>query len=254
METIGELTAYAAKWKNIRDTTKERWDKATSSIASIPLKEFSRDDAIEYRINRPDNISPGTWKSYIDTLHSIWNVGILTNKLETNVWKGLSKDLPKAKAHYTFRPYEFWEAMHGDPFFMGLYLHGMRLNEFCGIEQEDIITDTEYPYFNLRHTKKRLLKNDPSIRELPIHNEWLKYSKDFVAGSVLDSTWTTRIKTRTGCNSHQLRHCFRKRMLNARIEWSIQKALLGHGSPGVTGGYGEILLEDKWKAMQEIPL
>ena len=61
------------------------------------------------------------------------------------------------------------------PYFVCLWYSGMRIGELAGISKENIITDAAIPYFNLVHQDNRRLKNEESVRKVPIHPACLPF-------------------------------------------------------------------------------
>jgi len=57
---------------------------------------------------------------------------------------------------------------------IGLALHGMRSDEFLGLSLAEVHEDAPIPYISLQTTKFRRLKNEPSIRDLPISTELIR--------------------------------------------------------------------------------
>jgi len=255
MNTVKDLIEYSFKLKKRQLTSQRNILASAAPILDVDYTKFTVDDAREFRENPPyqREHSEGTLRGDITNLIALWNVGQTMGKLEVNVWKGLKIGLKESKKRYKTRKFEEFERLHDCPFFLGIWAHGMRLMELGGLEQKDIHIETEYPYIDLYTTQKRRLKNEASIRELPIHNSWLPYAKDWKMKRTAGHEGK-RLRVYYQSNYHAFRHFFRARMMKAKIEFSIQAALMGHSPKSMTAQYGEIDLEDKWKAMQDIPL
>jgi len=255
MNTVKDLIEYSFKIKKRRPASQRNILASAGPILDADYTKFTVADAREFRENPPYELEhcDGTLRCDISNLIALWNGGKAMGKVEVNVWEGLKFGLKASNKRYKTRTFDEFERLHDNGYFLGIWAHGMRRMELGGLEQKDIHIETEFPYIDLYHTQKRKLKNDYSIRELPIHNSWLPYAKEWKMKRAV-STECKRIRLYCEGNYHALRHYFRHRMAKAKIEYSIQMELMGHSSRSMTAQYGEIDLEDKWKAMQDIPL
>ena len=253
MNTVYDLIQYSFKIKKREESSQIRILNSAKPLLDADYTTFTVDDAREFRENPPYQHCDGSLRQDIANLEALWKLAKHMGKLEVNVWEGLKFGLKPSKRRYKTRRFEEFERLHDCPFFLGIWAHGMRLEELGGLESKDIHIETDIPYIDLYHTEARRLKNDASIREVPIHPSWLPYAKKW---KMERSSKAEQHRIARYCkgNYHALRHYFRARMMRAKIEFTIQQALMGHSANSMTQHYGLIELEDKWEAMQEIPL
>ena len=125
----------------------------------------------------------------------------------------------------------------------------MRIGELAGIYPENIVTDVQIPYFNLKHQLNRRLKNDESIRKIPIHPACLPYvdrlyqSKAKEPGRSWSENFRSNLGLPKGDGAHSIRHSFTSRMRQAGCSDAVLDRLLGHTLPTRTGRYGKFPLE-----------
>ena len=125
----------------------------------------------------------------------------------------------------------------------------MRIGELAGIYPEHIHLDAKIPYFDLKHQPNRALKNNASIRKVPIHPACLPYacnlemSKGWFPGRSWSETFNKNLGLPKGHGAHTLRHSFMSRMRLADADSATLKRLLGHARNERTDKYGKFPLE-----------
>jgi integrase len=139
-----------------------------------------------------------------------------------------------------------------------MWYSGARIGEIAAIYKKNIILDAPIPYFNFEHQENRLLKNDESIRQVPIHPACMPYVEHlfFSRAKTPGRSWSERFKTQLqlpeGEAAHSLRHNITTRFNRAGVLERVQDAILGHASPGHGAGYGEIEMETKLEAIRKL--
>jgi len=254
ISTLREEAAYIA---GIQPSTKKGWWYATKDIEHLKVEEFNEDNACDHRRAMRVQVSPRTLKTRIGHLCSIWNWGINERLVLKNPWMNMSKTGKIQKVRHPELPFEHFKDFHGSPMFMGIWYHGFRVRELANISKEEIVLDAPIPYFDLRHTSSRRLKNDNSERRIPIYPDYLPFIID--GKLVVDDGWwksgdnfSRYLKDHTGVSAHPIRHQFRSRLAHCSIEYSTQKALMGHLPEGMTAQYGEIALKTKLNALMKV--
>jgi len=125
----------------------------------------------------------------------------------------------------------------------------MRIGELAGIQKENIITDAKVPYFNLVHQSNRRLKNEESVRKIPIHPSCMTYvdrlylSKAKEPGRSWSENFRSNLGLPKGDGAHSLRHSFTSRMRQVRCDPTVLDVLLGHSLQTRTGLYGKFPLD-----------
>jgi integrase len=163
-------------YPKIKAPTKVVWDKSIKPIAELQLHEVNDDVAYDYLDKHTDVWSESTLKARIGTLKGLWNKARKKKLYKgDNPWLDLDDGLEIARREPDLHPWEFYEYYHDDPYFVCLWYTGMRIGELAGIYPENIHIDVQIPYFDLKHQENRRLKNDESIRKVPIHPACLTY-------------------------------------------------------------------------------
>ena len=120
------------------------------------------------------------------------------------------------------------------------------------------MTTGTVPYFNLVHQDNRMLKNDASIRKVPIHPNAepfvsrLKMSKAKEPGRGWSEAFRINLGLPLGDGAHSLRHSFTSRMRLAGCDTSSLKRLLGHGYSERIERYGKYPLEHLYMEIQKL--
>lgn len=246
-------------YPKITAETKRAWDKAVSPIADMKVVEVDDDQALNYLENAMGKWSESTVKQRIGYLKGIWIKGYKKKLYKgENPWIDLDDGLEIARRQPVAHPWEFYEYYHQDPYFVCLWYSGMRIGELAGIYPENIVTNVQTPYFDLKHQPNRRLKNEASVRKVPIHPACLPYvdrlylSKDKYPGRSWSETFKKNMGLAHGEGAHTLRHSFATRMraLNVHDYWIDR--IMGHKRKTETDRYGEFKIEQLSKELQKL--
>ena len=249
----------STRYKNIRPPTKDIWYKSIKPIATMDVMDVTDDVATNYLDFAESNWSEGTVKMRIGMLKGLW-VKARKKKIYRgeNPWLDLDDGLRVPRRKPTCYPWGHYSYYHNDPYFVCLWYSGMRIGELAGIYPENIITDAQIPYFNLVHQENRALKNDESVRRVPIHPA----CRPFVDRLILSKakhpgrSWSESFRKNMGLPkfnaAHTLRHSFCTRMRDAGADPYVLDVLTGHALPTVTGDYGNFSLEVLSRELQKL--
>ena len=246
-------------YPKIKDTTKNCWDKAIRPIKDIKVVDVDDDVARDYLENGMEQWSESTVKQRIGFLKGVWIKGYKKKLYKgENPWIDLDDGLEIARRSPVAHPWEHYEQYHNDPYFVCLWYSGMRIGEIAGIYPENIVTDVQTPYFNLIHQPNRRLKNDASIRQVPIHPACLPFvdqlylSKDKYPGRSWSETFRKNMGLPKGHAAHTLRHSFTTRMRNANVHGYWIDRVVGHRRKTETDDYGDFTLESMALQLQKL--
>ena len=225
--------------------TKRSWDKATKPIQTIKVVDIGDEEALQYLERGMQALSESTVKQRIGYLKGIWEKGKRKKIYKgENPWLDLDDGLEIARREPTVHPWEFYEYYHDDPYFVCLWYSGMRIGELAGIYPENIVTNVQIPFFNLKHQPNRRLKNDASVRKVPIHPACLPYvdrlyfSKDRRPGRSWSETFNQNLGLPKGHGAHTLRHSFVSRMRAVNVHEYWIDRIVGHSKKSETARYG----------------
>lgn len=253
---VSELADFCRRLKPIEPSTYEAWQKAIKPIKDLFVKDVSHDTTIQYRMSQLKPWGPlaqSTLKCRLWSLQAIWKVAKDAKFVLENPWIGTGKEYKKSRRRYEQKNFNDYLAFHEDPMFLGYWYHGMRLGELAGLLPEEIVMDAEIPYFDLKHNNVRKLKNDASIRQLPIHELYKPYIQLLKPDHKwLGKTWSNNLQKKMGHGAHGLRHNFITRMRRAGVEYSLAMGLVGHTPIGETASYGGIYIEDLNNELQKL--
>ena len=254
MISIGELAQAAADWKQVQPSTFRMWEVTIRPLADKAVAEFKRSDAILYTGKMRRELKPGTVKTRLGYLSGIWKTGKKLGLADENPWADLHEGLRYSIKKYEPKIFQHFLAFHSDPLFMGLWLHGFRVSELAGLVPEDVVLDTDIPYFSIRHNSTRKCKNDATQRQVPIHPHYKQYLQNFPFSTnpKAGDNFSRRLKKATGISAHGIRHMFINRMRQAGVEYSIAMAIVGHKAHGQTAHYGEVSLLDKYNELTKL--
>ena len=238
-------------YPKIRESTKRNWDKAVAPIAHMKVVEVDDEQALNYLENAMGKWSEGTVKQRIGYLKGIWNKGYKKKIYKgENPWLDLDDGLEVSRRDPELHPWEFYEYYHDNPYFVCLWYSGMRIGELAGIYPENIHVGAQIPYFDIKHQDNRPLKNDESIRQVPIHPKALEYADQLYFSSDKNGpgrSWSESFRENLclpkGDGAHSIRHSFTTRMREADSNEYVLDRLLGHKIHSKTGRYGKIRLE-----------
>lgn len=135
---------------------------------------------------------------------------------------------------------------------------GCRLGEITGALVSDLLLDAPIPYLNLVHHPHRRLKNDASVRRVPLIGEALEAAKEAVkaagpgpfllqrygrvrgsdAASAALMKHVRAITDNPKIAVHSLRHTMEDRLSRARIDEFDRNLILGHTRGSMSERYG----------------
>ena len=238
--------------------------QAIKLIKDVDVSEIDIEFVWDYVDTQSEILNEGTVKKRIGYLSGIWNRAIKRRILSSNPWHRAGADLKQSESHHPFREWEFYKMYHGDPLFNLLWFHGFRVGEIAGIKQEDVYPDATIPYFNLVHYESpyRRLKNDKSIRQVPIHPACIELVRNMSFPLSRDAwgpgkAWSRNFRKNLGLppgeGAHSLRHNFESRMRATDPNPAAEARLLGHTFPNMTARYGTVLPELLFQTLCRIP-
>lgn len=188
----------------------------------------------------------------------MWNADELKSLFSSPIWTGcLSGRQRSERGEQIIRDEKFWVPL------ITLF-SGMRLEEICQLQTDDIHKEGRIAYFDLNDRPPRQLKNKNAVRTVPIHSElirlgFLRYVDTFgkrphalfpqlKPGGADNkfghtfSKWFTRYRQQIGVyrknlDFHSLRHTATTLMHQAGIDTMVIDHLTGHATVGQTGRY-----------------
>ncbi|WP_340161321.1 tyrosine-type recombinase/integrase [uncultured Hoeflea sp.] len=252
--------------------------KAAISL-DTPLTKISRSDARQVRDEMLDHVSSSSVERYLNTVRAVINFGLNEYDLRglSNPFQGVNpkKDI-KTEADTDrdrkrpFPPEDLkatrerilnhasadlrliWRILEGT---------GCRLSEVTGLQVADVYLGHQFPYLDLAFRPNRRLKNNASIRRVPLVGDALEATQEAVevaagteflfAGYALNNGGS-RASAALGkhvracvadskITTHSLRHTMKERLVAAGVDSAIQDAILGQSSGAVSLGYGSVL-------------
>ena len=254
---VSELAERCCRLKPIQPSTYLSWQKAIRPIKELAVSDVTHSTTLDYRMSQLKPWGPlgeGTLKCRLWSLQSIWNVALEAQYVFDNPWVGTGKQYTKKRRKYAPKNFDDYLAFHSDPLFLGYWYHGFRLGELAGLLSEEINLNAPIPYFDIKHNSVRRLKNDASIRQVPVHRLFLPYVNQLKTDDSEHpgKLWSLKLSKKTGHAAHALRHNFITRMRRAGVEYSVAMAMVGHTPFGETARYGSIELEDLDRELQKL--
>ena len=257
---VCELADKLSKIYKVQPSTFKYWQKSIKPIAHLNLKDINTDVVLDYRIEQLDKISEGTLKTRIGYLKGMWNKARKWKLVSgENPWLDADDGLSTKRRDPDLHPWEYYSYYHNDPYFICLWYSGMRIGELAGIYKENIVTNGPIKYFNLVHQDNRRLKNNESVRKIPIHPacepylDRLYFSKAKAPGRSWSENFRTNLCLPKGDGAHSLRHSFTSRMRKVKCDPSALDTLLGHSLQTRTGQYGKFPLEVLEEEINKLP-
>jgi integrase len=220
------------------------WEIASRRIANQPYVAFKDPRMVERFIESVEkDWSDATIKTRLGYIGSMYQVAMEENKIdfEKNPFHGAGRRFKYLTKTYPYKPFEHFKRFHNDPLFMGLWWHGMRVEELAGILPEEIVTDAPIPHFVLRHNHVRFLKTDASVRLVPIYEPWLQFLPDFKFSTNPreGDNRSRQYKKWCGISAHGFRNYVRDRCLDNDISDSVCSRICGWAIGGTKGIYGQ---------------
>jgi integrase len=264
---------------DINETAKtQRLERVMAHLAhaieeSRPLSDLTREDAREVRDHmlRDLNMNPATVRRYMNDIRAVISLGLtefglsealnpflrLPIKLET-VARDERLPIPdetltairsRLSGNAGAELWLIWRMVEGT---------GCRLGEITGALVSDLLLDAPIPYLNLVHHPHRRLKNDASVRRVPLIGEALEAAKEAVkaagpgpflfqrygrvrgsdAASAALMKHVRAITDNPKIAVHSLRHTMEDRLSRARIDEFDRNLILGHTRGSMSERYG----------------
>ena len=188
----------------------------------------------------------------------MWGADELEALFSSPIWTGCANDRQRStKGDQIIRDEKFWVPL------ITLF-SGMRLEEICQLQTDDIRKEDGIAYFDLNDRPPRQLKNKNAVRKVPIHSElvrlgFLRYAESFGTRSYAlfpqlkpggadnklghaFSKWFTRYRKqidayRKNLNFNSLRHTATTYMHEADVNTMVIDHLTGHSTAGETARY-----------------
>jgi integrase len=241
--------------------------------ADRPLDQLTREDAREVRDHmlRDLDMKPATVRRYLNDIRAVVTFGLTEfgvrdalnpfMRLEVRVQttarderSPIPSDTLKAirgrlADHAGSDLWQIWRILEGT---------GCRLGEVTGLLVSDLHLDNSIPYLNLVHHPHRRLKNNASIRRVPLLGEALEATKEALKGARKSNVLFPRYGRVRGADVasaslmkhvrlitddpkiavHSLRHNMKDRLLRARASEYDRNMVLGHMNRGEGDRYG----------------
>ncbi len=118
---------------------------------------------------------------------------------------------------------------------------GLRINEICQLRKEDIKKEDKIWFFDINYEDEKHLKNENSIRKVPIHKYILEEVLDFIKNknsNIFDikeekmSKDFGIFKTKLGFNEkkvfHSFRHFFQNELKQLEVNYQVIQEIVGH--------------------------
>lgn len=198
-----------------------------------------------------------TAKRAIDE-RDMWDPDELKSLFSSPIWTGCINGRQRSeRGDQIIRDEKFWVPL------ITLF-SGMRLEEICQLQTDDIREENGIAYFDLNDRPPRQLKNKNAVRKVPIHSElihlgFLRYVETFgnrphslfpqlKPGGADNkfghafSKWFTRYRQQIGVyrknlDFHSLRHTATTLMHQASVNPMVIDHLTGHSTAGETARY-----------------
>ncbi len=251
-------------YPNIRPSTFKTWDKATKPIIDFDVESIDKRTVRKLRVQLLQELGESTVVARLTTLRGIWEKAIEWEMIEgKNVFNKSHHGLEKANRAdaAVFRPWEFWEPYHEHPWFRILWYTGCRIHEVAALNPNNIVMNTDIPYIKFEHQPNRLLKNNASVRKVPLHPSCWDYVERFKPCKAKENhghrwSWTMgcRVGLPNGHAAHDLRHAFTTQCRDVGIEEYMIDILTGHAKRSMTARYGQThfhLLRDQLYKFEE---
>lgn len=188
----------------------------------------------------------------------MWDADELKALFSSPIWTGCANERQRStNGDQIIRDEKFWVPL------ITLF-SGMRLEEICQLQTDDIRKESGTAYFDLNDRPPRQLKNKNAVRKVPIHSELirlglLRYANEFGKHSYAlfpqlkpggadnklghaFSKWFTRYRKQIGVyrknlDFHSLRHTATTCMHRADVNTIVIDHLTGHSTTGETARY-----------------
>jgi integrase len=189
----------------------------------------------------------------------MWNLADLEKLFTTPLWTGCKSDHRRSEpGSLIIKDERYWLPLIA-------VFSGMRQEEICQLHVEDVCEADGIHYFDVNDRPPRVLKNENSVRFVPIHRELIRLGfldhveacrqakearlfprlqpggADQRLGHAF-SKWFTRYRKdvgiyRPGLDFHSFRHTATTLMHQSGVERAVIDHITGHTTPGETSRY-----------------
>lgn len=267
------LTAYITNHKNANNKrfvaqAERDWGRLTSLAGDIAIIDLSREQARRYQQHcAAQGMKSTSTRRCINNVNAILNFGIkeLDVRGASNPFSDLSipnegRDAKKVKTPSPTELHEIMERFGSDTSDTGLIVMlqmglGTRVSEVVGRLVTDIMLDAETPHVVFQPQADRDLKNDNSIRKVPLVGFALEAAKAAVKKAGKNPDLFARYAKENGntnasaavnkrlkeweIGTHGFRHGMTDLLRAAGCPADIRKEITGHAAAGMDGHYGE---------------
>ncbi len=241
-----------------------------SSKELIYVNEFTREHADEFKnsLNKLGS-APKTVNFYLMTIKAMFNDLVKKDYLAINPFDHIKYEKAKIKS-LSQREDEYYDEDELKCFFkqkmeeadwnafIGLFLTGARVGEFCSLKWENI--DFQKRIIMIRSYENFQVKTASSERDVPISDKLLDIltdlkkseSSDYVFTStngnkLVERTLLRKVKQiaqkagiKKNATLHKFRHSFNSHLSQMGVEYSIRQFLLGHAPQSITDHYTKL--------------
>ena len=262
---ISELLPVVREYKNITDSTYECWEKAAKPIGNCLISEVDPTFVNLYWRSQLAPVGPcsaATVVRRLTLLSGIWATALKKQIIDgVNWWHGASGDLnyvaDDCEERYEHRPWDFYAKYHKDPIFLGLWYHGMRVGELCGLLPNEIVFGASIPYFDIKNNSIRRVKPG-SKRQVPIHPDFYHMTQHLEPqyrdnpGKNWSQVFSRSLHLEKGEAAHSIRHRFHSTLRALEIPDALLDRLVGHKCKSMSDKYGIWKMEHKLKWIKKI--
>ncbi len=254
-------------------TTKIAFNDFIHCCSDLPLTSYRRSDVNKYIQDRRDSGNKtATVRRRLNSLSAGFDIAIRENELGIpNIFEKavIPREGKDTKERQPFAADEMGalrnaltaERANKDiPCMIGLLMDtGARLAEIVGLALSDVVLDTATPYIHIRPHGWRRLKNDSSVRKVPLVGQSLESARNAVKlagkGKFLFKRYTSETVTKSTHASaalnqyirrkgidktcHSLRHSLRDRLRAVECPKEIMDRIGGWATEGVGEKYGK---------------
>ncbi len=294
IEVLGDLDVTTLKRSHMvefRDTLLQLPKTKSNEVRSLSLVEQIK--LVEAQ-GLP-TISATTVKNCMRKVSAVLSYAVELGWIEVNPVSGVKVDIAKKMLEvedangYTesevtqiFAHSVFKDVEAPKPYGMACYwlpllcrYTGARVEEMAQLHRSDISCDNGVHYINVRRGEGQSVKNNASLRHIPIHSHLIdlgfleyvnasqgvlfpelnanKYGKRSVAYSKWWGTVVRGLGIQTNKPSHAFRHTFKTLLRTLEIPDTTSDAITGHKADNVGGTYGTVTLDTKKAAIERIP-
>lgn len=270
MEVIAPLELAGKSAKQVRSWKKIPARAVNNFIAVVgdkPIDEISRADANRYfdwwqgRVlgtGEGVQVSGNTANRDIGNMRKIYRLHFkrLGDEARDNPFRNMviperksdKKKIPAFEAEFIERKMlvaDAWGGLNVQAFLivMAMIETGCRPSEICNLVASRIRLDAEVPYIKIDYDSARAIKNEASVREIPLvgvslaamaqaPDGFARYRdrEDLLSAVLMKHFRRKSLLPSENHRIYSLRHSFEKRMLEAGIDYGLRCTLMGHSN------------------------